>query len=44
VIGATDTITAGSGTTNIEGVAGAMQIKVGAGGINLSGSANDRRQ
>ena len=42
VIGATgDTITAGSGTTNIEGAAGGMLIKVGAGGqTNLSGSAN----
>ena len=41
VIGANgDTITAGSGTTNIDGAAGGMLIKVGAAGVtNLSGSA-----
>jgi hypothetical protein len=41
VIGAVgDTIVAGKGTTNIEGVSGGMQIVVGAGGItNVSGSA-----
>ena len=34
-----DTIVAGGGTTNIEGVAGGMQIVVGAGGTtNISGS------
>jgi hypothetical protein len=42
VIGNTgDTITAGSGITNIAGEAGAMRIKVGAGGTtNLSGSTS----
>jgi hypothetical protein len=42
VIGNTgDTITAGSGQTNIEGAAGAMSIKVGAAGTTaLSGSTN----
>jgi hypothetical protein len=42
VIGATgDTITAGGSTTNIEGAAGGMLIKIGAAGTtNLSGSAS----
>lgn len=40
VLGASgDTITAGSGATNIEGASGGMLIKIGAGGItNVSGS------